>query len=169
MKKELSYLKIVVPILKVIAIIQSIGLAVGVALATFFSINGVDKGWKILTSWAASTGGTITGKFPDIPHPIFLWVGIFHGVLILMLMILIRKFCQNLVVGKIFVPANVTLTRQASLVLLINGFISVTGVIGEISVGGIDLLTLLAALAVFTISKILEQANAIAEENDFTI
>lgn len=169
MKKELSYLKIVVPILKVIAVFQSIGLAVGVALATFFSIIGVDKGWRILTSWASSTGGTITGKFPDIPHPIFLWVAIFHGFLILMLLILIRKFCKNLVAGEIFIPANVTLTRQASLVLLINGFISVTGVIGEISVGGFDLLTLLAALAVFTISKILEQANAIAEENDFTI
>lgn len=169
MKKELSYLKVVVPILKVMTVVQSIGLAIGIALATFFSINGIDRGWKILTSWATSTGGTVTGRFPDIPHPIFLWVGIFHGVLILTLMVLIRKFCQNLVVGEIFVPANVTLTRQASLVLLVNSFISVTGVIGEISAGGFDLLTLLAAVAVFTISKILEQANAIAQENEFTI
>ncbi|WP_373665813.1 DUF2975 domain-containing protein [Streptococcus sp. E17BB] len=81
----------------------------------------------------------------------------------------IRKFCKNLLEDRIFIAENATLARHAAIALLFSWVLSISvGPVSNLEIG-FDGFPIIAAILVWTISKVLEQANAIAEENDFTI
>ncbi|MFA9413332.1 MULTISPECIES: DUF2975 domain-containing protein [unclassified Streptococcus] len=169
MKKELSYLKYLVPVLNIALGLQLFGFVIGLILLLIISVVGLDQ----IVSWgmtfAQQHGGQVQGKLSSLPSLWLLWLSLLDVLPHIALTWFIRKFCKNLLEDRIFIAENATLACHAAIALLFSWVLSISvGPVSNLEIG-FDGFPIIAAILVWTISKVLEQANAIAEENDFTI
>lgn len=169
MKKEFSYLKYVLFIVNLALGFQVFTFLVGLGLTIAFSIWGVDQVMNGFISWAESFGGTVEGV-PEFPSLLGAWVGVWEFLPLISLFVFVRKFIKNLMADKIFVAENAKFARYASYSLFAASFLSTAdGFFGVNNFYFLDGTYLIGAVLLFTISKILERAIAIADENEFTI
>lgn len=80
----------------------------------------------------------------------------------------VLRFFKNILAERIFVVENVQLAKRTSLLLFISAFLGE----GSLNINGYSFFNfsfVITALVVWTLGKILEKANQIAEENEFTI
>lgn len=103
-----------------------------------------------------------------VDSPIFLGLLVINLVLIGLLFYYVRTFFKNLELDQIFVVSNVKMAKKISLLLLILTF---TNGLPDLfkEAYTLDLTYSLAAAIIWALSKILEKANIIAEENELTI
>lgn len=169
MKKEFSYLKYVLFIVNMALGFQVLAFLMALGLAIVFSLWGVDNVMNGLISWAESYGGTVTGV-PEFPSLLGVWVGVWQFLPLISLFVFVRRFLKNLLADKIFVAENAKSARSAAYSLFAASLLStVDGFFGFDTLFFINGNYLVGGLLVYTISKILERANAIADENEFTI
>lgn len=169
MKKEFAYLKYVLFGVNLALGFQVLAFLMALGLTIAFSIWGVDHIMNGFISWAESNGGTVTGV-PEFPSLLGAWVGVWQFLPLISLFIFVRQFLKNLMADQIFIPENVKAARYAAYSLFAASFLSTAdGFFGVDHFFFLDGTFLIGGLLVFTISKILERANAIADENEFTI
>lgn len=117
------------------------------------------------------------GKFTVaiLSSPLFLLLLMVNVILYGTLFYFVRSFFKNLEMDQIFVKTNVITAKKIAVVLLL---LSVTSCLPDVyaSMHGIaidssflDLTYIVGAVIVWALAKILEKANAIAEENELTI
>ena len=80
---------------------------------------------------------------------------------------LVRRLLDNLLVDKVFVIENVDLVKRTSYVVALYSLLPVTSQTGVTL--NVNITMLIMAFIVWIFSQVLAKANAIAEENEFTI
>ncbi|MGT2750224.1 DUF2975 domain-containing protein [Streptococcus orisasini] len=80
---------------------------------------------------------------------------------------LVRRLLDNLLVDKVFVTENVDLVKRTSYVVVLYSLLPVTSQTGVTL--NVNITMLIMAFIVWIFSQVLAKANAIAEENEFTI
>lgn len=169
MKKELSYLKYLIPVLNIAIGVQIFGLTMGFIILLICSVIGLDNVIAWISTAAEQQGASIQGDLSKFPGLWLLWISLLDCLPHIALTWFIRKFCKNLLADQIFIPENVKLARYAAFALLFSWVLSISfGPLSDLDFT-FNGFPIIAAILVWTISKVLEQANAIADENDFTI
>lgn len=111
-----------------------------------------------------------TISITTIASPLFAFSIILNCFLYGYLFLLVRTFFKNLENDWIFVPENVIKAKRIALTVLI---LSISSCLPEILVSShnfsLDLSYVAGAAIIWALSKILEKANAIAEENKLTV
>lgn len=97
-----------------------------------------------------------------------MFLSLLSGIVMCLVLLVLRQFFKNLLADQIFVPENVTLAKRVSLLLLLASLVG-NGVVEVGDYSFFNLTYFLTALVVWTLAKILDKANQIAEENEFTI
>ncbi|MBF7094398.1 DUF2975 domain-containing protein [Streptococcus sp. HF-1907] len=171
MNKEMPYLKYVI-----VAVNIGIFLSISALLVTTsYNLLGLAGGLDQLNARLASKTPQGT-SFNFNVEKMSLWLALadfIHNLVTACLLICVRLFLKNIMADEIFIEQNVRLARMAALMLVIGAVITSNGALsaelGSLKISIFDLTYLLSAVLVWTISKVLEKANAIAEENEFTI
>lgn len=147
--------------------------AVGLAIMAFiFNLTSVSQEITMM-----SIDSLPFGKFTTaiLSSPLFLLLLIVNIILYGVLFYFVRNFFKNLEMDQIFVKTNVMTAKKIAVILLI---LSVSSCLPDLyaSTHGItidsaafDLTYIVGATIVWALAKILEKANAIAEENELTI
>ena len=91
-----------------------------------------------------------------------------NSFIILFVLFCVRQFFQNIIHEQIFTSYNVKLANRISLSLFIASFLG-DGILTLNGYSFLNITFMVTALVVWTIGKVLEKANEIAEENEFTI
>ncbi|MGT2926073.1 DUF2975 domain-containing protein [Streptococcus cuniculipharyngis] len=157
MNKEKSYLTYALGFITVILFIFGITLIAAIGL----SIMGLTK--------LSLFGGAISLQTSLGDHSAWTtFLSLANGLIICLVLACLRQFFKNILAEDIFVAENVSLAKRVALLLFLAACLSD----GVFEIGGYSFLNisfLVTALVVWTLSKILEKANQIAEENEFTI
>lgn len=88
--------------------------------------------------------------------------------IILFILFCVRQFFKNIIAEQIFVAQNVKLANTIALSLFIVAFLG-EGIFTINGYSFFNVTFIITSLVVWTIGKVLERANEIAEENEFTI
>ncbi|GCF94593.1 hypothetical protein NRIC_24840 [Enterococcus florum] len=110
-----------------------------------------------------------------VSSPIFIAMVLANIFLYGLLFFFTRRFFKNLQLNRIFVEENVHTAKKISVVLALlsltvylpNVYTNIAGLTSDASI--IDLTYIVGAVIVWALAKILEKANAIAEENELTV
>ncbi|TWS94354.1 MULTISPECIES: hypothetical protein [unclassified Streptococcus] len=150
--KDMSYLKYGVWLCNILIAIH---LMIAIGLVIFSMIGVVNNGY--LTDWLANfqkTNVLLSGLSVTIFGVIFM---LWNLVLPIAILICIRQFFKNILTNHVFIFQNVRLARILTVL---------TAVVGIVSM---NLTYVLIAGLIWAMSKVIEQANVIAEENKFII
>lgn len=110
-----------------------------------------------------------------VASPVFILTLMANILLYGLLFYFVRSFFKNLEIDQIFVNTNVLTAKKITVVLLLLSVVSclpdVYASMQGLAVDGaaLDLTYIVGASIVWALAKILEKANAIAEENELTI
>lgn len=180
MKNKLAYLKIAIPLVNIGIFLQSMLILFTAGFMGLKMAGQTGSFVQRLMAFIESTGGQVvvteSGIEVDLAEALIgmpIWVlvlAVIDAILALGVLICIRKFLKNIQVGEIFVDQNVRLAKWSAILIFASSFLSVSEMPKSgFSLNMLNFTYLITALLVWTISKVLEQANVIAEENDFTI
>ena len=156
MSKKNSYLPFALGFINILLFILGISLVISILLTVFN-----------VTEISLFNLGTISLK-PDMVNTSILVsaLSFINSFIILFVLFCVRQFFQNIIHEQIFTSYNVKLAISIS--LFIASFLG-DGILTLNGYSFLNITFMVTALVVWTIGKVLEKANEIAEENEFTI
>ena len=158
MSKKNSYLPFALGFINILLFVLGISLVISILL-TVFNVTEINL----------FNLGTISLK-PDMVNTSILvsTLSFINSFIILFVLFCVRQFFQNIINEQIFTSQNVKLANCISLSLFIASFLG-DGILTLNGFSFLNITFMVTALVVWTIGKVLEKANEIAEENEFTI
>ncbi|MEW4354422.1 DUF2975 domain-containing protein [Streptococcus pneumoniae] len=105
------------------------------------------------------------------PGPLGYWGSILilmKYYILLAILYFVRQFFQNILTERIFVEQNVELAKRTAVLLVIASFLG-EGIFTLYEFSFFNVPFIVTALAVWALAKVLEEANRIAKEQEFTI
>lgn len=153
-KMALGFVNIILAIFGIALVLSACLLALNVAKIDLFP-NAV-----LSISTEAPQTGPLSAVLP--------FVSLAGGGMIWYVLFCVRQFFLNILEEKIFVSQNVQLAKRVANLLFLAAFMG-KGVFAFNGFGFFDLTFIITSLVVWTLAKVLEKANHIAEENEFTI
>ena len=158
MSKKNSYLPFALGFINILLFILGISLVISILLTVFN-----------VTEISLFNLGTISLK-PDMVNTSILVsaLSFINSFIILFVLFCVKQFFQNIIHEQIFTSHNVKLANRISLSLFIASFLG-DGILTLNGYSFLNITFMVTALVVWTIGKVLEKANEIAEENEFTI
>ncbi|MGT2712516.1 DUF2975 domain-containing protein [Streptococcus oriscaviae] len=175
--ESLGYLRWFLPLLTVAIIVAGIGVFIGLVFTLCLLLMGQENFQAWISSLLVNRDGltlSLQGSSGANLSLLDALIGLLGATSILGLLVCLRFFLQNISREAIFIAQNVRLTRWAALFLLAGSVIGKSGGFihaghGDFSYTLFNVTYILAGIVLMTLSKILEKANAIAEENEFTV
>lgn len=159
-KREKTLLTWAVWALNVFLILAGIAMFFGLIAVIVITVVGPDKLLNLLGRLDPATVSDFKVNYGD--HYLWdIWSGYGNVIIAFLVTYNLRRFLKNIITDQIFVQSNVRLARFSSLFLFIGAF-TASDSFFDVGYG-------MVALLVWVLSKILEKAIAIAEENEFTI
>lgn len=175
--ESLGYLRWVLPLLTVAIVIVGAGVFIALVFILCLLLMGQENFQAWVSSFLINQGGlkiSLQGQSAGNLGLLDALIGLLGAISSLGLLVCLRFFLQNISREAIFIAQNVRLTRWAALFLLAGSVIGKSGGFihaghGDFSYTLFNVTYILAGIVLMTLSKILEKANAIAEENEFTV
>lgn len=158
MTKENTYLRYILGFINILLII----LAISLVFATIFFALGITN---IDLFNHADMSFTMSLKDAS---PLATLLNLANSYIIIFVLYCVRQFFKNIIADEIFVKQNVLLSKRVALLLVIASFFG-NGIFQFQDYSFFNPTYIITALVVWTLSKVLEKANDIAAENEFTI
>ncbi|MBJ8326473.1 DUF2975 domain-containing protein [Streptococcus pacificus] len=158
MTKENAYLRYILGFINVLLVILTISL---VFATIFFALGITDL--KLFNN----TDMSFTMSLKEV-SPLANILNLANGYIVVLVLYCVRQFFKNILADKIFVAHNVLLAKRVALLLVIASFFG-NGIFQFQDYSFFNPTYIITALVVWTLSKVLEKANDIAAENEFTI
>lgn len=160
MTKDRSYLTYALGLITILLVVLGLSLILGTVMLCL-GVMEVDLLHNSFIHFSVIAGKGEPSIWQNV-------ISLMSAAIVFGILFTIRQFLKNIITDNIFVGQNVTLCHRVSILLVLAAFLE-KGVLTINDYSFLNMTFIVAAILVWSLAKVLEKANAIAQENEFTI